>query len=141
MQKDVESRRWKRFLKEEEAKAKEQGFDKAAVGNRLFWEHLKSVWHGRSHTVTKTRLAAWNYKHVQVLGEDNEYRNPYGFYVEVFDSRLVHLKKWALPKRWKAKNNDRIRIMCNADSFMESLSRLNNPASSFLQWSKQGKDN
>lgn len=141
MQKDVESSRWKRFLKEEENNAKEQGFDKATVGNRLFWEHLKSVWHGRRPSEVKTRLATWNYKHVQVLGEDNEFRNPYGFYVEVFDSRLVYLKKRALPKRWKAKNNDRVRVMCNADSFMTSLSRLNNPASSFLEWSRQERIN
>lgn len=131
MKKDTESSWWKRFLEEERRKAPKLGFDENLVGNRLFWEHLKSARHGGA------RLVSWNYKHVQVLGfGDDEWRNPFGFYPEWFQPRLTHPSMRRLPRRWKARNNDCVRLMCNADAFIKALSRTNNPASSFLAFSK-----
>lgn len=40
-----------------------------------------------------------------------------------------------LPRRWKARNNDRVRLLCDASAFVQALARLEKPASSFREFS------
>ncbi len=134
MQKDVEHSRWKRFLERE----REQY---SRVGGRLFWETLKSRRHSSKDKVDeegypKQRFLFWQFKDGCPLEIDGEhYYRPCEYGALPFCVDLVRRDIRQLPKRWKARNNDRVRIMCDAVAFMKGIERLDRPASSFRAWS------
>lgn len=39
------------------------------------------------------------------------------------------------PKRWKPRNNETVRVFCDASAFVRRLASWDKPASSFLEWS------
>jgi hypothetical protein len=135
MQKDVEHSRWKRF----EEKQREQF---KHVGGRLFWEVLKSRRHGSRVTLDterrqKPRFLRWSFKDGGAIEMDGETLFlPYEYRAVPFSVDMVRRDVRQLPKRWKARNNDRVRVMCDASAFMSKLEFLESPASSFLKWSR-----
>ena len=48
----------------------------------------------------------------------------------------IMLADYRPPRRWKARNNQRVRVLCDASLFVEAIARLDAPASSFLQFSR-----
>ena len=54
------------------------------------------------------------------------------------DHFQIILKEHPLPKRWRPRDNDSVRLLCNASSFIEQLSRLQRPEGSFLKFSQAG---
>lgn len=134
MQKDVEHSRWKRFLEKEYKQF-------SRVGGRMFWEALKSVRHGTKQKIDadgypKSRLLRWTFKDGGSIDCDGEvYYLPPEYRIMPFSVDLLRPDVRQLPKRWKARNNDRVRIMCDAAEFMKRIERLDCPASSFRDWS------
>ena len=134
MQKDVEHSRWKRFLEREHEQY-------SRVGGRLFWEMLKSRRHSSNDKIDedgyrKPRFLKWSFKDgwpVEVDGES--YFSAPALHELPFSVDLLRRDVRQLPKRWKARNNDRVRIMCDAAAFMNGIERLDRPASSFRAWS------
>lgn len=43
-----------------------------------------------------------------------------------------------LPKRWRLRHNDRVRLLCNASTFIAALARLQRPEGSFRTFSQAG---
>jgi hypothetical protein len=135
VQKDVEHSRWQRFLK-----ADNEQFWR--VGGRLFWESLKSSKHGskpkldRHGELNMPRLF-WMFQDREAIELDGVTYVPIDpWQRHPFSVDLLRKDIRKLPKRWKPWNNDRVRVMANASSFVEAFKRLNRPASSFLEWSK-----
>lgn len=134
MQKDVEHSRWKRFLDREYEQY-------SRVGGRLFWETLKSRRHSSKDKIDeegypKQRYLFWQFKDGCPLEIDGElYYRPCEYGALPFCVDLVRRDIRQLPKRWKARNNDRVRIMCDAAAFMKGVERLESPASTFRAWS------
>jgi hypothetical protein len=135
VQKDVEHSRWQRFLKAEN----EQFW---RVGGRLFWETLKSAKHGskpkldRDGELNMPRLF-WMFQDREAIELDGVTYVPIDpWQRHPFSVDLLRKDIRKLPKRWKPWNNDRVRVMANASSFVEAFKRLDRPASSFLEWSK-----
>lgn len=134
MQKDVEHSRWKRFLEREY----EQD---SRVGGRLFWETLKSRRHSSKDKIDEEgyrmpRFLKWSFKDGWPVEVDGEiYFTPPAFRELPISVDLLRRDVRQLPKRWKARNNDRVRLMCDAAAFMQCVDRLGRPASSFRVWS------
>lgn len=134
MQKDVEHSRWKRFLEKEYKQFKN-------VGGRLFWELLKSKRHSSKDKIDeegyrKPRFLKWSFKDGWPVEVDGEiYFTPPSFHELPFSVDLLRRDVRQLPRRWKARNNDRVRLMCDAAAFMQCVERLERPASSFRAWS------
>lgn len=134
MQKDVEHSRWKRFLEREYEQYSQ-------VGGRLFWETLKSRRHSSKDKIDeegypKLRFLYWQFKDGCPLEIDGElYYRPSEYNALPFCVDLVRRDIRQFPKRWKARNNDRVRLMCDAAAFMKGIERLDSPASSFRDWS------
>ena len=137
MQKDVEASRWKRFLQKEN----EQYW---RIGGRLFWECLKSARHGTPRKKGndgdyKPHFMGWMFKDGGTIEVDGEtYIIPHEYQSHPFPVDLLRRDIRQLPRRWKARNNDRVRIMCDASDFVDAMKRLRHPASSFLAWSGGG---
>jgi hypothetical protein len=135
VQKDVENSRWKRFLKAEN----EQYW---RVGGRLFWETLKSAKHGSKpkidrHGELKIPRILWMYQDKQAIEMDGVKYVPLDpWRRHPFSVDLIRKDLRKLPRRWKSRNNDRVRMMGNASLFVAAIKRLDQPASSFLEWSK-----
>lgn len=134
MQKDVEHSRWKRFLEKERVKFWRNG-------GRLFWDSVKSAKHGSKpkldrHGELKTPRIRWMVKNGGPIEVDDQwFFMPYEYRWEVVFVDLIRPDTRQLPKRWKPRNNDRVRIMCDAAAFMQGIERLDRPASSFRAWS------
>jgi hypothetical protein len=43
-----------------------------------------------------------------------------------------------LPRRWRLRDNDRVRLLCDASAFIEQLAWLHTPVGSFLRFSRTG---
>uniref|UniRef100_UPI00378382FA hypothetical protein n=1 Tax=Prosthecobacter sp. TaxID=1965333 RepID=UPI00378382FA len=41
-----------------------------------------------------------------------------------------------LPRRWRLRHNDRLRLLCDASKFIAALARLHQPEGSFLTFSR-----
>ncbi len=134
MQKDVEHSRWKRFLEKEWEQFK-------SVGGRLFWESLKARRHSSTDKLDADgcrtpRFLKWAFKDGGPVDVDGEiYFRPFEYQTMPFSVELIRRDLRQLPKRWKARNNDRVRVMCDAAAFMQCVERLDHPASSFRAWS------
>ncbi len=48
------------------------------------------------------------------------------------------LRSHPLPKRWRLRHNDRVRLLCNASAFIAALSRLQGPERCYLRFSQAG---
>jgi hypothetical protein len=135
VQKDVENSRWKRFLKAEN----EQFW---RVGGRLFWETLKSAKHGSKPKLDRDGepnmpCLFWMFQDREAIELDGVKYVPIDpWQRHPFSVDLLRKDIRKLPKRWKPWNNDRMRMMADASSFVEAFKRLDRPASSFLEWSK-----
>ncbi len=134
MQKDVEHSRWKRFLEREWEQF-------SRVGGRLFWETLKSRRHSSKDKIDeegyrKPRFLKWSFKDGWPVEFDGEiYFSAPALQELPFSVDLLRRDVRQLPKRWKARNNDRVRIMCDVAAFIQGVERLDRPASSFRAWS------
>lgn len=132
VEKDVERSRWKRFLDREN----DQFW---MVGGRLFWETLKSARHSGARMSYDgcecvRRPLLWMYKQGGPIEIDGvQYFQPYEYREIPFSVDLIRKDLRQLPKRWKARNNDRVRLMCDASAFMMAIERMDRPASSFLE--------
>jgi hypothetical protein len=130
VQKDVEHSRWQRFLKAEN----EQFW---RVGGRLFWETLKSSKHGSKRRFDvrgdfTPKILNWMFKDERSIEIDGvKYTPVYPWQCLPFPCDYVNKDIRQLPKRWKPWNNDRVRIMCDASSFIAILMRLNGPVGRF----------
>ncbi len=137
MQKDVEHSRWKRFLDREWDQFKN-------VGGRMFWETLKSRRHSSKDKLDDDGYRAppflkWAFKDGGPVDVDGEmYFLPFEYHTMPFSVDIIRRDLRQLPKRWKARNNERVRIMCDAATFMKCVERLDRPASSFRAWSIRG---
>ncbi|GAA5143605.1 hypothetical protein GCM10023213_31820 [Prosthecobacter algae] len=120
VQKDVEHSRWQRFLKMEN----EQYW---RVGGRFFWETLKSARHGLKPRIDSEgypapRCLSWMFKDETAIEVDGvKYKPDYSWVSLPFSVDLLRSDVRKLPKRWKAKNNARVRIMCEASAFVARL--------------------
>ena len=48
------------------------------------------------------------------------------------------MKSHPLPRRWRLRHNDRVRLLCDASSFIAALARLDKPEGCFLAFSQAG---
>ncbi len=122
IQKDVEASRWKLFFKHNP--------NAWQMGSRFFWETGKSV-------------VAGGAKHVRAWVRDRGglIETEHGeCYIEPHYLQLrwwpEFFKGYKYPRRWKPRNNETVRLYCDASAFVQQLSRLGKPASSFLEWSR-----
>lgn len=135
VKKDVEESRWKRFLKQEN----EQFW---RVGGRLFWECLQAARQGTKRRMDedgwwKRWRMEWMFKDGgTVEHEGSTYHVPHEYQGHLFSLDLLAPELRRLPKRWRSHNNDRTRLLCWSEAFMESMKRLNSPASTFRDWVK-----
>lgn len=122
IQKDVENSKWKRFMQEKE---------RWSEFTRLDLERMKMAKHGGSK----------NFKfQFMETGRVVEYEGR-NFRVEGWASvqcSFSYLEKHRLPKRWRARNNETVRVFCDASAFVERFANLDRPASSFKVWSSVG---
>jgi len=120
MQKDVENSRWKRFLEKEK--------DLWKVGSRLFWETLKSARHGSKRRLDedgwpKPQWLDWTFKDESSIEVDGVKYKPVCPWMSLpFPLDMLRNDVRRLPTRWRARNNDRVRIMCDASAFVTSIS-------------------
>lgn len=136
IRKDVEASMWKRFLKQQDK-------EYWKFGGRVFWEALKSMKHGNRNKLDKRgeykpRWMNWmvfDGGNIEVDGE--EYFLPFEYRQIPVPVDIIRKDIRRLPRRYKARNNDRLRLLCNADAFIEAIKRTNKPASSFLDFSSK----
>ncbi|MBK8091763.1 MAG: hypothetical protein IPK32_07220 [Verrucomicrobiaceae bacterium] len=128
MEDDVNRGFWRRFLESMDGETPNK-----VIGSRLGWEQgLAQLREG------KEKLVWWRWNRGGVVDDEE-----FSFYVEPHLDQWICYKEFlmnrrsSMPKRWKARNNDRVRLLCDASAFVEAISRLDAPASSFAQWSRQ----
>lgn len=137
VRKDVERSRWKRFLDEN----REEFW---RLGGRQFWESLKASRQGVKISIGPDgepigrECLVWMFKDERPIEIDGEKLWP----VDPWQSLpiphvLIARHNRRLPKRWKPRNNDRVRVMCDATEFIEELKRLKQPVGTFAQWIRQ----
>lgn len=122
IQKDVEESRWKPFLKQHD----EQFW---RVGGRLFWETLKSVKHGAKGKRMKDGEPVFH--HLEWMFKDErpiEYEGMKLYPVDPWQTNLYSIDMLRpdvrkLPKRWKPRNNDRVRLLCDCSTFVGQILR------------------
>jgi hypothetical protein len=119
IQKDVEKSRWKRFMDE---KGRWSQF------TRLDLERLKMAKHGGARSFKFQFMETGR----MVEFEGGNYR--IAGWVSV-DCALSSLERHKPPKRWRARNNETVRVVCDASAFMRKLANWDKPASSYLEWS------
>lgn len=123
VEKDVERSRWRRFF--------DQNPQAWKMGSRLFWEALRA---GRRQGKETVRWTARMGGNVEVDGAS--YYLPLHYEHLKWPVQLLTL--YHPPKRYRTKNNHRVRLFCDASRFMEQISRLDGePASSFLAFSRK----
>ena len=89
----------------------------AIFGNRLFWDLLKSAFHGGCR-----RLRAWHWMgREEVEHEGSTYWTIPGYSFGVTSTAIVN--RFRPPSRYKARNLDRIRHICNATGFIQAVQR------------------
>ena len=54
------------------------------------------------------------------------------------DHLRVILHDHPLPRRWRLRHNDRVRLLCDASAFVATLARLDKPEGCFLTFSRAG---
>ena len=128
MQHDVNNACWKRWL----------GY--MWKGNfrfsRLQWQRAKSQHHGGAQ-----RIALWDHIPALRFFDQGEWWHSSAYHDRTRYDRdhfQQIIKDHPLPRRWKPRHNDRVRLLCNASAFIEQLARMQRPAGSFLAFSQKG---
>ncbi|MES2593778.1 MAG: hypothetical protein V4662_00495 [Verrucomicrobiota bacterium] len=121
---DINRKRWSLFFKNvnprKPAPGPEYGIiakHPAIFGNRLFWGQLKSAFHGGCR-----RLRSWHWmpgEEVQVDG--SFYWTIPGYSFGVTSTAIVN--RFRPPSRYKARNLNRIRLICDVRGFVEAVRR------------------
>lgn len=128
MQGDVSSSCWKRHL--------EHLYRDGWQLSRLQWERAKAQFHSGAQ-----RIAVWTTLPAMQHREDGM-----TFSIPASDTRLRYdreqfrgiLHDHPLPRRWRLRHNDRVRLLCDASAFVAALARLDKPEGSFLTFSQAG---
>jgi len=132
MERDTNNARWKQFLEyRPESKIYDEGklihqlvADDGyksrnppawAWGDRFFWEKVRSH-HKRS-------IEHCRYEEGQMVIIDGEEMQTNCGYVWSWTSRRTMREQYKLPKRYKAKPNGSVTLVCNADSFLDAIKR------------------
>ena len=128
MQSDVNTACWKRWLEHR----RKDGFR----FSRLQWERAKSQQHGGAQ-----RIALWEHvPAVRFFDEGLWWRLSACHLRTRYD--LDHfqqiMKDHPLPRRWRLRDNDRVRLLCDASKFIAALARLDKPQGCFLTFSQAG---
>ena len=127
METDVNRGRWRRRLEE----MRGDGWQIT----RLEWQAAKCAYQGGAERVPLwQRMAAYEGEEDGVLFSASAFHLRTRYDREHFQ---IVIRDRHLPKRWKARNNDRVRLLCDASAFVEAIRRLDAPASSFALWSRQ----
>jgi hypothetical protein len=121
---DIERRRWSLFFKDINPRQPAPGPDHgilmqhpAALGNRLWWEQLKSAHHSgaRRFHAFQQQPAEWReHEGEQVLIEQ-------GFSYATTSTKIV--PAFRPPSRAKPRHLDHFRLLCHADTFINAISR------------------
>jgi hypothetical protein len=130
MEKDVNGSRWKRWIE----KNRGGSHDGASY---FAWESAKAIYQGGAERVPMWKMVKGHFVRLEEEGVS--------FQVPAFDLRIrydrdhfkIIMQDLRLPQRWKARNNDRVRLLCDASAFVEAIGRLDAPASSFLSFSRK----
>lgn len=128
IEKDVNGSKWRRWL-EEMRERSWQGV------TRLGWQVAKSAYQGGAE-----RVPMWQRIEKDVVEiEGEQCIAPACDLLMRYDRENFRrmLADYRLPRRWKARNNQRVRLLCDASRFVEAIARLDAPASSFLLWSRK----
>ncbi len=128
VQSDVSSSCWKRHL--------EHLYRDGWHMSRLQWEMAK----GRLHSGA-ARIPMW-----MTLPAIHDKVDGVSFTVPASDFRVRYdrehfqqiMTSHPLPHRWRLRHNDRVRLLCDASSFIAALARLDKPEGSFLTFSQAG---
>jgi hypothetical protein len=80
-------------------------------GGRMYWEKAKSAWHGGADSFSFFTIQPQE----KIAGELRIYDVCASWTI----TRVV--ETYRPPSRWKAKCNDRVRLICNADAFMHAI--------------------
>jgi hypothetical protein len=104
--------------------------------SRLQWEMGK----GRLHSGAE-RIPMW-----MTLPAIHDKVDGVSFTVPASDFRVRYdrehvqqiMKSHPLPRRWRLRHNDRVRLLCDASSFIAALARLHQPEGCFLTFSHAG---
>lgn len=125
---DVNGSKWRRWLESMEGETPNY-----VLGSRLGWEHgLAQLRSG------KEMLKWWRWNRGGAFNEDG-----FNFHIEphldqwICWKEFLTSRKGSMPKKWRARNNQRVRVLCDASLFIEAIARLDAPASSFLQFSRE----
>lgn len=118
MENDVNNARWRDFLNgwNPRKPSPSEGIvykNPEALGDRIYWNQAKSAFHGGAKSFQTVRI-------LPATKIDNEIYE-YGLRLSFTCTRIVNL--FRPPSRWKAKCNDRVRLICHADSLINALSK------------------
>jgi hypothetical protein len=125
MENDINHRRWKQFLNNINPRKPAPGPDygiiakhPANLGNRLWWQQLKSARHGGAKRFTSLRWMPGEWR-------EDDPGNP--VWLEPQFSRSTTstsiLPAFRPPSRHKARNLDHFRLICHAEGFVEAVKR------------------
>lgn len=117
-EKDVDQGRWNAFLRPNGKSSRKPSPAFGQVmpnahchGGRMYWEKAKSAWHGGADSFSFYTVRP----PIEIGGE----LRIYGVCSSSTDTKVVEM--YRPPSRWKAKCNDRVRLICNADAFMQAI--------------------
>ena len=128
MQGDVSSSCWKRHLEH----LRRDGWHLS----RLQWERAKAQFHAGAQ-----RIAVWTTLPAMTHTEDGmTYKIPASHLRLRYDREQFRgiLHDHPLPKRWRLRHNDRVRLLCDASAFVAALARLDKPEGCFRAFSQAG---
>jgi hypothetical protein len=126
MQSDVSSSCWKRHL--------EHLYRDGWHISRLQWETAQSRLHSGANIIP-----VWSTLPAMTHKEDGM-----TFSFPAADLRIKYdrehfqqiMKSHPLPRRWRLRHNDRLRLLCDASKFIAALARLHQPEGCFLTFSQ-----
>ena len=126
MQSDVNTACWKRWLEHR----RKDGFR----FSRLQWQRAKSQQHGGAQ-----RIALWEHvPAVRFFDEGQWWRLSACHLRTRYDRDHFQqiMKDHPLPKRWRLRDNDRVRLLCDASAFIAALARLDKPQGCFRRFAQ-----
>ena len=103
---------------------------------RLQWERAKSQYHGGAQ-----RIALWDHMPALRFFDAGEWWRLSACHLRTRYDRdhfQQIMQDHPLPRRWRLRHNDRVRLLCDASSFIAALARLHQPEGSFRTFSQAG---
>ena len=128
MQSDVNTACWKRWLEHR----RKDGFR----FSRLQWQRSMGQYHGGAQ-----RIALWEHVPAVRFFDEGVWWRLSAYHLRTRYDRdhfQQIMKDHPLPKRWRLRDNDRVRLLCDASSFIAALARLDKPQGCFLTFSQAG---